>query len=277
MERELPPLQGATTTPPASPNKRKAELLDLQDTPQVLRNHSQAKYNHGNIEQRRDAIMDSMPGTVPELPIQQFIDHLLPNLHFKAEELEQIYEIISQEEIYTKDKWKLLGESSRQTEVNEFRGFHQIQNAITEIGAKILGRESIVSFTSDGNKIPRNDWAELERARPDGGAALNNDWHLDSIFRVDEYKQHGQAQDVYDVSRHYHYQSLRSDTIFQNTRKCLMGLNFIFAHDFSRRFAFCLTIENRNARLYFSCRSFIAVSELFNINEVCYFSFVRIQ
>jgi hypothetical protein len=46
-------------------------------------------------------------------------------------------------------------------------------------------------------------------------------------------------------------------------------MHFIMGHDITRRFVFGLTVEQRKARLYFACRSFIAVSEEFDLDKVC--------
>jgi hypothetical protein len=48
----------------------------------------------------------------------------------------------------------------------------------------------------------------------------------------------------------------------------IWSMHYVLAQDIARRFTFGLTIEDRDARLYFACRAFLVVSEEFNINEV---------
>jgi hypothetical protein len=53
----------------------------------------------------------------------------------------------------------------------------------------------------------------------------------------------------------------------QNYKKIIHG-GLRLLQDPCRRYAFGLTIEDKGARLYFFSRSFVLVSERFDINEV---------
>jgi hypothetical protein len=56
-------------------------------------------------------------------------------------------------------------------------------------------------------------------------------------------------------------------TLWKDIDKVTWSMYYILAQDIGRRFTFGLTTEKRVVRLYFACRSFVAVSEEFGIYE----------
>jgi hypothetical protein len=205
--RETPPPQSAA--PPRTPAKRTLAQTVQPDTPQVQRYSTLKNYTNGTLEQRRNALIDGLPDTIPEIPINTFIDHLLPRIRMNAEQLRKLYTKLKDQEIYDpkQRKWPMLGESGK--ELKDFAKLSCIQNKIAEYAEGVLGHElkCRVVFLSDGSKIPESDWDLFEKARPDGGGRLRENkhrkssWHWGNIFRADEFKCGDSMDDKDDVSQ----------------------------------------------------------------------------
>lgn len=212
--RQSPPRDTNHQTSPRTPNlKRPLDEVKQTDTPQTRRTNSNTKYTHGTLDQRRDAVMYELPDSLPELPIQTFIDHLLPKVPLEAAELKKICDDVVKQKIYEVKvkgvgKWSSLGETG--DELSIFSKFADIQSEITRISEEITGKKSGIMFTSDGNKIPKSDWVKDDKARPDGGACLGEtrrreeNWHWKNIFRVDEFKPRETSNEKHDVRSKVH-------------------------------------------------------------------------
>jgi hypothetical protein len=140
--------------------------------------------------------MDWLPEEVPELPVQTFIDHLLPNICLDAKGLERICRKLKKRWIYDTNNHQRpildeLRSDSGQNEVTELHNLYRIESDIAMIGEEVLGSKSNAIFTSDKNQIPACDWTSFKGSRPDGGAALKKslipEWRRWDIFRVDKY------------------------------------------------------------------------------------------
>jgi hypothetical protein len=266
----LPRNETELKTPP--PLKRKSPIQS-KETPQVPRISNCISYTHGTLQERRQALKSSLPEEVPELPIETFIAYLLPKLDFTEEEVTKVCNAL-QPKVYDPrwEKWPLLGDSGK--ELKDFAKFGEMQKKIVKAGEKIGGRrKATVEFASDGNKTIGSDWDLPHDTRPDGGTFLKKRKrkclsHWKNACRADEYKTNDNPKNRYDVS------AVQTDalpinlTFWKDIDKVIWSMHYILAQDIGRRFTFGLTIEDRTVRLYFACRSFVAVSKEFDICEV---------
>ncbi|KAG0704652.1 hypothetical protein DFH29DRAFT_848599 [Suillus ampliporus] len=221
------------------------------DTPPVPRHTSQADYRTGDLNLGRIAILadlrrclqvpfDCLVKCVGALPSQ-------PDLH-------RIRRNLTKCKILTDDESGLQWTdftppaTSKVSKENAFK-------PLGRIIAKVLAEfpNSGVSFLANPNGTPLSE--RNNTSRPDGYLVLSNEKTEPKIHWFDiavpfEFKK---AQDK---------QSLRDDE-----QKIIWSLHNIMRSDLLRRFAFGITIEDTQLRLWLSNRAFLAVTEPINIFE----------
>jgi hypothetical protein len=153
---------------------------------------------------QRMALLANLPAEIVKLPIDKFIEHLLPPLKVTEDQFNRICASL-QLTLYDakSSKWNDLKVVEKETEV--FREFGKVSNDIILHANNIIrsskhSSQSLVSFRSDGSRTPFSE--RTNSSRPDGNGCLmrssrlptqefakESDKHSwDRIFRSDEYK-----------------------------------------------------------------------------------------
>jgi hypothetical protein len=199
----------------ASPRENSA----IYDMPYAHRYSYDINFRYGDLQQKRDALLNGLPENIPQLPVDHFFNHLLPR--FKVEDcFDDICKAISSEKLFNerKEKWSKIGTSAN--ERKNFKQLEAIQKRIVEIAKsnlykkKLAEMECLVTFASDtGSKSPESDWELPNRTRPDGGIYLQvarrvkkapkkamRYWHWSDLICSYEFKVRDTKQNQRDVS-----------------------------------------------------------------------------
>jgi hypothetical protein len=192
-----------------TPKRRRLEIQLQSDTPHVQRVYSSGSYIQGDLDEKRLALVHWLPEKVPEIPVNEFIQHVLPQLQFNEDVLAEIYRRLTESDAYDEStrRWKELPDNG--TEKGVFSRFCHLQEDIVNC-AKGVGStgQPNVDFRSDGNQIPRQDpdWVGYPfNTRPDGGCYYpkgdsKDPLHWRRLVRADEYKVGTGEEEEFDVS-----------------------------------------------------------------------------
>jgi hypothetical protein len=147
----------------------------IYDMPHAHRYSYDVNFQYGDLAQKRDALLNGLPESIPQLPIEHFFNHLLPR--FKVEDcFDDICKAILSKRLFDqkKKRWSKIGSSKN--ERKNYKELEAIQKEIVEIAKQYLDKKKraelgcLVTFASDtGSKSPKSDWELPNRTRPDGG------------------------------------------------------------------------------------------------------------
>ncbi|KAG2128557.1 hypothetical protein DEU56DRAFT_818949 [Suillus clintonianus] len=220
------------------------------DTAPVVRHTSHADYRTGDLKLGRNAVLADL-GRYLQVPFDCLVKYVgaMPS----PQDLQEIRNKLTESEILTDDerglRWTDLTPpaSSKESEENAFKPLGSI---IAEIMVQVP--KCGVSFLANPNGTPLSE--RNNTSRPDGYLVVNKKTvpkiHWFDIAVPFEFKK---AQNI---------DSLRDDK-----QKIIWSLHSIMREDPLRRFAFGITIEDTQLRLWLSNRALLAVTEPINFLE----------
>ncbi|KAG1870556.1 hypothetical protein C8R48DRAFT_771007 [Suillus tomentosus] len=221
------------------------------DTVPFIRHTSGADYRTGDLKLGRTAVLIDL-GRYLRVPFDCLVKCVgaMPS----QQDLQQIRNNLTKCKILTDDKSGLRWTDftpPATSKVSEENAFKPLGRIIAEILAEVP--KSGVSFLANPNVSPLSQ--RNNTSRPDGYLVLSSQKTQPKIHWFDiavpfEFKK---AQDR---------ESLRDDE-----QKIIWSLHSIMREDLRRRFAFGITMEDTQLRLWLSNRAFLAVTEPINFFE----------
>ncbi|THH06436.1 hypothetical protein EW146_g9612 [Bondarzewia mesenterica] len=241
---------------PSTPPRSHAPFAN--DTPSVAKHSLTAKSIHGNLSEGRQAVIEDLGHSVPQVPVQFFIQHILPPLRrgLHGHRIDNIIRALKggpRPAISQKGRWRGFPSdpiTSGFTEENTFRPLVQVVEAICTAATRYLGAtQRLLDFVHNPNSAPHSQQRD-NLSRPDGYFILRRrsaETQWKDIAASAEYKKGYSLDDPCD-----------------NMKKILWSMNHTLREDPRRRFALGFTIENTNMRLWFSSRAETLATEPFN-------------
>ena len=215
------------------------------------------------------------------------LDHIVPNSGINVEHTMQN---LMREGVLLDAGWKeFIGALPKQSAANE-------QKVFSKMGTIYRGIIDSTELDEGSSRTPTlvlgtcPDIAPISetnvRSRPDGCGQLDSnhsihtsqcgypptdkgDYHWFNIAYVEEYKKRNSSNDLNDVCPIFILKlTLLMLLIFQNVLKILWSLHHMMNVDRRRRFAFGVTIENTDTRIWFCCRQIVFVTHRFDFMKV---------
>ncbi|KAG1795217.1 hypothetical protein EV424DRAFT_1496644, partial [Suillus variegatus] len=235
---------------PHTPRSQKSQILP-PDTVPFTRHTSQTDYRTGDLKLGRIAVLadlgrylrvpfDSLANCVGDVPSQP--------------DLEQIRDHLIESKILMDDKnglrWTELTPPA-QSKGSEEKTFQPLGRIISGILAKV--QNCGISFSSNPNRTPLSQ--RNNTSRPDG-------------YLVRDDKRTAPWTHWFDIAVPFEFKKERNtETLRDDEQKIIWSLHNIMREDPCRRFAFGITIEDTQLRLWLSNRAFVAATEPINFFE----------
>ena len=226
-------------------------------------------------------------GNIPEVSVDFMLDHIVPNSGINVE---RTMGRLKQEGVLLDAGWKeFIDELPKQSSHSEQEVFSKMGTiyqriiASTEFGDGSSRTPTLVLGTCPD--IAPESRTNI-RSRPDGCGQINSDhpihtsrsgyppsevddYHWFNIAYVEEYQKKNSSNDLNDVCSYFHSRINNIDLLIsQNVLKILWSLHHMMNVDRRRRFAFGVTIENTDTRIWFCCRQIIFVTHRFCFMKV---------
>ncbi|KAF8811240.1 hypothetical protein BYT27DRAFT_7184620 [Phlegmacium glaucopus] len=234
------------------------------DTPLKQNSAATGVFMNGTLDQQRMAVMTDL-GNIPEVTVDFMLDHIVPN---SGVNLERTMHNLKRKGILLDAGWNLfidaLPKNSKDNEQKVFLKMQAIyRNIITSTKFEVgHSRFPTLDFGTCPDIAPISE--TNIRSRPDGCGQLNSshsthtsqcgypsevkgEYHWFNIAYVEEYKKRNTKKDLND-----------------NVLKILWSLHHMMNVDRRRRFAFGVTIENTDTRIWFCCRQIVFVTHRFD-------------
>ncbi|KAG1809747.1 uncharacterized protein HD556DRAFT_1280479, partial [Suillus plorans] len=227
---------------PHTPPSQKSQLPP-PDTAPIARHTSQSDYRTGDLKLGREAVLADLGRylQVPFISLAKCVGSM-PS----PQRLQDMRDDLIQREILTDNdpKWKAFIRPAN-LKRSEEKTFEPLKEIISGILNQVP--DCGVSYESNPNEIPISE--RHNTSRPDGYLVRANDrtaprMHWFDIGVPFEFKKERDARAVQD-----------------NEHKIIWSLHNIMREDPCRRFAFGITIEDTQLRLWLSNRGFLAVTE----------------
>ncbi|KAG1768275.1 hypothetical protein EV702DRAFT_1282403 [Suillus placidus] len=235
---------------PHTPPSQNCQMLP-PDTVPVPRHTSQADYRTGDLKLGRIAVLADLRRYL-QVPFDCLVKCVgaMPS----QRDLQRIRHNLTESKILADDESGLQWTdftppaTSKGSEENAFKPLGRI---IAEILAEVPNHG--VSFLANPNGTPLSQ--RNNTSRPDGFLVLSNEKTQPKIHWFD-------IAVPFEFKKGRDMESLRDDE-----HKIIWSLHNIMREDLLRRFAFGITIEDMQLRLWLSNRAFLAVTEPINIFE----------
>ena len=255
------------------------------DTP-VKRNLADTGVSiNGTLDDQKIAVLNDL-GNIPEITVDFMLDHIVPNSGINVERTMQK---LRREGVLLDIGWKVFKNAlPKSSPDNEQKVFLKMGTIYQEIIASTRfdvghSRTPTLFMGTCPDIAPLSETSV--RSRPDGCGQLNTshpihtsqcgypsrsrdkgEYHWFNIAYVEEYKKRNTRSELSNVCLPF-ILSLTWFTIidFQNILKILWSLHHMMHVDRRRRFAFGVTIENTDTRIWFCCRQIVLVTHRFDL------------
>ncbi|KAG1719065.1 hypothetical protein EDB19DRAFT_2030564 [Suillus lakei] len=229
---------------PHTPPSQNLQMLP-PDTVPFIRHTSGADYSTGDLKPGRNAVLTDL-GRYLRVPFDCLVKCVgaTPTL----QDLQRIRNNLTESKILTDDESGLRWTdftppaTSKGSEENVFEPLGRI---IAEILEEVPNRG--VSFLANPNGTPLSQ--RNNTSRPDGFLVLNNEKTQRKIH-------------WFDIAVPFEFKKARDrESLRDDEEKIVWSLHSIMREDLLRRFAFGITMEDTQLRLWLSNRAFLAVTE----------------
>jgi hypothetical protein len=169
-------------------------------------------YRAGGPEDSHTAVLDDLGGSIPEVPLSFFLDHVAPMQHSNSSTVKVKKQLERKNTFTKKGRWNGFGDEPSKKTGGETAGFKLFEKAIQNIinACQTLMDSTSVSFIyfNNPNLAPYSERSNT--GRPDGyfirprtapiqrGKSPCDRW--DDIFGPTEYKKGFSKEDIVDVS-----------------------------------------------------------------------------
>ncbi|KAG2091210.1 uncharacterized protein F5147DRAFT_723992, partial [Suillus discolor] len=235
---------------PHTPPSQDSQMLP-PDTVPVPRRTSQADYRTGDLKLGRIAVLTDLRRYL-QVPFDCLVKCVgaMPS----QQDLQRIRHNLTESKILADDESGLQWTDftpPATSKVSEENAFKPLGRIIAEILAEVP--KSGVSFLANPNASPLSE--RNNTSRPDGYLVLS--------IKKNEPKIHW-----FDIAVPFEFKKGRDiESLRDDEQKIIWSLHNIMREDLLRRFAFGITIEDTQVRLWLSNRAFLAVTEPINIFE----------
>jgi len=184
-----------------------------KETPPMRKLGSGEAYRAGTLEDLRGAVLNKLGGSISEVPLSFFLDHVAPMQHNNID-LVKMKEKLKRSNVFTKmGRWKGFSKDPSKMTGDETTVFKPLEKAIQNVisACLSLSDSSKISFAyvNNPNLAPYSERSR-NSGRPDGyfirpkaspnqrDGSPRDRW--DDIFGPTEYKKGSSKEDVIDVS-----------------------------------------------------------------------------
>ncbi|KAL5525386.1 hypothetical protein ACEPAF_9256 [Sanghuangporus sanghuang] len=274
-------IQNSPTTPK---NPRRWFRL-TEDSPVKIHSTLGRGYQLGTLDSRRVAVAEDVDHAIPEIPLESFMEHLLPPLKDGLDVNKVVASLAKQDTKLFTRKGKLFNDFRKEPVHNNacendvFAPLATICKRICECASEILGEEQTCQLELRPDYTP---WSERNSStRPDAYFVLKAlEWYATAVAAVKaersgaEPKNSKQAKKKppslswYDILFPGELKKGETDEDrVDNGLKLLHSLQHVMTLDSCRRFVFGFTVENTSMRLWFASRAKVLVTEKFNFTR----------
>ncbi|KAF8966229.1 hypothetical protein BDZ97DRAFT_2074195 [Flammula alnicola] len=252
---------------------RSASSIPITDTPLKRNASASGVFINGTLDDQRQAVMSDL-GNIPEVTVDFMLDHIIPDSGVNVEATKKALE---RDDVLLDSGWQIFNgvmpKNFKEPEQEVFAKMATIYEQILACTMFRSGRFRAGCRPSPVLKLGTcPDIAPISptnvRTRPDGcgqlvsdhpthtaqaqhSSAIKGQYHWFNIAYVEEYKKKNTKDDLSD-----------------NVLKILWSLHHMMNIDHRRRFAFGVTIENTDTRVWFCCRQIVFVTRPFDfMNE----------
>ncbi|KAI5115744.1 hypothetical protein M0805_002822 [Coniferiporia weirii] len=253
-------------TPPRTSASLNAPALHpswFEDTPARARSVDEHAYRNGTLDEKRAAILSDLGQSIPEVDLDFFTNNVLPPLR-DGFNVDEIVTSLESEEIIKGGRWKWFEEDPMRKESTETEAFKPVvdifESIVRAANGKSHGHEQTLALRMAPNSIPVSE--RLNRTRPDGYMILKE--------AEDKFGSNEKARrSWYDLALTLEVKKDGTDPLERddNVSKQIYSMQHTMSIDPCRRFAFGITIENANMRLWFCSRAVMLVTKAFNFIE----------
>ncbi|KAJ7178040.1 hypothetical protein C8R46DRAFT_1075652 [Mycena filopes] len=256
---EVPP--PPTNTPPNSQSQRRSYIKETPRKPPLA---SDQDYQSRVLEKERNALIRDT-GYIPEVPIDYFIDSVLPILPNADDVIKTVVgklrlgrHLESTEKGMSWTAFQTRPSAASGHEDKVFEPFNRIWSAITKFGKTALALSPTVEFKQMPRKAPISE--RPNQSIPDGQCVLADPGAILEALEL----LHSYYATV--VSWEFKRKNT-ADNIIDNIRKVIWSCHNTLRADARRRFTFGITVEDGQTRIWYFSRSCAMATKPFDFIE----------
>ncbi|OCB90611.1 hypothetical protein A7U60_g2129 [Sanghuangporus baumii] len=290
MSSDLPlasSLETGTSTiqkSPTTPKNPRRWFRLTEDSPVKIHSTLGRGYQLGTLDSRRVAVAEDVDHAIPEIPLESFMEHLLPPLKDGLDVNKVVASLAKQDTKLFTRKGKLFNDFRKEPvhnnacESDVFAPLATICKRICECASEILGEEQTCQLELRPDYTP---WSERNSStRPTAYFVLKAlEWYATAVAAVKAERSGAEPKNSkqvkkppslswYDILFHGELKKGEMDEDrVDNGLKLLHSLQHVMTLDACRRFVFGFTVENTSMRLWFASRAKVLVTEKFNFTR----------
>ncbi|KAF8878678.1 hypothetical protein CPB84DRAFT_1793973 [Gymnopilus junonius] len=256
----------------ASGSKGKGKEQPRTSTPVWIQGITSSAFLSGNLQAARHVITRDLGNSIPEIPFEAFATYILPPLPSKFS-LKMTEADLTEAGVLRKRckmKWTEFPKEPTNMEGIEtviYKGLAKIHSAIIECASNSTSEPATASYFFGGSVSLAS--SKSTKSKPDGWCALvpNHELRTDEVRRISKARKlrSKRREEWLNVTRVDEYKRQDNEHTRQdNVEKVCWSLHQIMSVDPRRRFAFGVTVENTQMRIWFCCRQVVLVSERFD-------------